>query len=61
MVIARGLQVRDFAIGHFYLHFAGVGNRSDSGNWHRIIPLFQQLNAIVFGQGKKQFKILAVV
>ncbi len=61
MVVAGGLQVRDFAVGHFYLHFAGIGNCSDSGNRHRIIPLFQQLTAIVFGQREKQLKILAVV
>ena len=61
MVIAGGFQISDFAVWHFYLHFAGIGNRSDSRNRHGIIPLFQQLNAIVFGQCEKQLKILAIV
>ena len=61
MVVAGWFQICNFAIGCFYLHFECISYCSDFRNRHRVIPLFQQLIAIVLVKREKQFEILAVV
>ena len=46
MVETFRFYVTNLAIGHFYLHFVGIGNRSNSSYGQRIIPVFQQFITI---------------